>query len=37
VKPASEGANQNIWLKVVRSCKEYILSTEERAKIEFVG
>jgi hypothetical protein len=32
VKAALEGANQNIWLKVVRSCKE-----AERAKIEFVG
>jgi hypothetical protein len=27
VKASSEGANWNIWLKVVRSCKE-VLSTE---------
>ena len=29
VEAASEGANRNIWLKAVRSCKE-----AERAKIE---
>ena len=33
VKAASEGANRNTWLKIVRSYKEYVLSSTYHSPI----